>query len=103
MKPKPNPEKIELELTSDILNSFFPEKYVFALPIPKVPNIIISCGIRLINTYIPLLVGPKILAIIMDGISPNIKIAILLTNVIKLALERLKFELILFILMIYSG
>ena len=68
----------------------FPEKYTLEASIPSIPNFSKIAGIRIIRAYIPLFVGPKTRAIIIEAHNPKTNINTLDIKVIVLPVVKLR-------------
>jgi len=87
--PKEAPKNKEFEPILDTVYFLFPEKYTLDASIPSVPNLSKIVGIRTIRAYIPLFVGPKTRAIIIEVPKPRMKVNTFEAKVIALFFDKL--------------
>ena len=85
-----NPNTKELDVIFLRLNLLLPIKYVFACPSPKFPIANSMDGTKNTSVYIPLPVGPRVLAMMIEAGILRRNAKIFVVNTLKTFFEKFK-------------
>lgn len=85
-----NPNTKELDAIFLRLNLLLAIKYTFACPSPKFPIINSMAGTKSTSVYIPLPVGPRVLAMMIEAGMVKRKATIFAVNILKTFFEKFK-------------